>query len=213
MNLISRRLMVRGPGLPLAISLIIGIASTARAEITPRGRQLSNLLDAMHVDELWLPGGSVAWKTGQPLNRPAGKKPHTHCSAFVAAACARLNVYILSPPEHSTVMLANAQYDWLGGRGSEEGWQRVSNPVEAQEMANRGLLVVATYKERGRPGHIAIVRPCDKSIAAIMSEGPQIIQAGMTNYESTGLATGFRRHPAAWRDQQVRFYYHEIFRN
>jgi hypothetical protein len=213
MDFSTRRLMVRGPGLPLAICLIIGIASTARAEITPRGRQLGGLLDAMRVDQFWLPGGSVAWKTGQPLNRPPGNKPHTHCSAFVAAACARLNVYILSPPEHSTVLLANAQYDWLGGRGSEAGWQRVNDPVEAQAMANRGLLVVATYKEQGRPGHIAIVRPCDKSAAAITSEGPQIIQAGMTNYASTGLATGFSRHPAAWRDHQVRFYYHSVFTN
>jgi hypothetical protein len=83
------------------------------------------------------------------------------------------------------------------------------------QLACQSCSVIRTVLKlpHGRPGHIAIVRPCDKSTAAIMSEGPQIIQAGMTNYESTGLATGFSRHPAAWREQGVRFYYHEVFRN
>jgi hypothetical protein len=200
----------------VVISLTARMASAAEgSRVTPEGIQLGQMLDSMQVEQLWLPGGRVAWKTGQPLgDSVVDSKPHTHCSAFVAAFCTRLNIYILSPPEHSTVMLANAQYDWLRGEGRNRGWKPVSDPVEAQALSNQGLVVVATYKEsRRKPGHIAIVRPSNKSIAAIESEGPQITQAGRTNYRSTSLALGFRNHPAAWGDQRVRFFCHDVSGN
>jgi hypothetical protein len=197
----------------LAVLLSLQAASNARAgDITPAGKRLAEALDSMNVERLWLPGSAVAWKTGKPLrNQPPAHKPHSHCSAFVAAACARFDIYILRPPEHSTTQLANAQYDWLRQDGPKAGWKLVKTAVEAQELANQGVLVVASYKESdNRSGHIAIVRPCVKSVDAIEQEGPQIIQAGMTNYRSTSLVKGFGHHPAAWQSQRVRFFAHEI---
>src|SRR5437868_9503370 len=137
----------------------------------------------MTVEKLWLPGRVVNWKTGEPLDRPVKDgKAHTHCSAFVAAACLRLGVYILRPPEHGTVQLANAQADWLPKEGARHGWRPVATASEAQRLANRGVIVVAAFRETGgKPGHIAIVRPSTKGGAKLRDEGPQIIQAGMTN--------------------------------
>src|SRR5262249_22231014 len=135
-------------------------------EITPQGRKLAKFLDGMDVEHLWLPKQAVNWKTGTPLSAPTTDgKAHTHCSAFVAAACMRLDVYILRPPEHSTVLLANGQFDWLKAEGSKNGWKRVSTAINAQQYANKGFIVVATYKgeTETKPGHIAIVRPSTKS--------------------------------------------------
>jgi len=84
--------------------------------------------------------------------------------------------------------------------------------VDAQHYANRGYLVVATYRNHhdDKPGHIAIVRPSGKSAAAIHSEGPDITQAGATNYRVTTLQRGFAGHPAAWGKNEVRFYRHAV---
>jgi hypothetical protein len=88
----------------------------------------------------------------------------------------------------------------------------VHNGVEAQALANRGDLVVASYRNHhdDKPGHTAIVRPSDKSDAAILLEGPQITQAGGKNYGSTGLRRGFASHPAAWEKSEVRYYAHAV---
>jgi hypothetical protein len=182
-------------------------------EITAAGRRLGRELDGMGVERLWLSGHYVRWKTGEATDRPVTDgKSHTHCSAFVAATCLKLGIYILRPPDHAESQLANAQCDWLRKEGAKEGWRRVGDAAEAQRLANRGLLVVAAYRERDdkKAGHVAIVRPAVKSAEALAEEGPQIVQAGMTNYESTSLQRGFRHHPAAWRDREVRFYVHEV---
>lgn len=60
------------------------------------------------------------------------------------------------------------------------------------------------------PGHIAIVRPSDKGDAALREEGPQITQAGGTNYRSIALRVGFAGHPAASSRHEVRFYAHAV---
>src|ERR1700730_19160503 len=86
----------------------------AAAELTFEGRHLAEVLDSMHVEEHWIAGGIVDWRTGDPTGKAItddGK--HTHCSQFTAAACEKLGVYILRPPEHSAVLLANAQFEWL----------------------------------------------------------------------------------------------------
>ena len=70
---------------------------------------------------------------------------HTHCSAFVAAFAKKLGIYILRPPEHGQVLLANAQNEWLPSAGAAQGWRAVSNALEAQALANSGVLVVASY--------------------------------------------------------------------
>jgi len=185
-------------------------ASGKAAEITPAGQELSRFLDGFHVEGLWLPGQHVNWKTGKYTG--PGTSSSTHCSAFVAAVCLRADIYILRPPDHSVVLLANAQYDWLRSDGSKHGWKRVASMTEAQRLANEGQLVVASYKnpDPKKHGHIAIVRPCTKGAQPIALEGPQIIQAGGTNWNSTTLKEGFKRHPDAWRDGHILFFAHTV---
>jgi len=197
----------------LLVVLIAFAALTCRAEeISPAGRWLTEKLDAMDVEHLWLSGKSVNWKTGEPRGESRPGKGHTHCSAFAAEACRRLGIYLLRPPEHSTVLLANAQYDWLFKSGKEQGWTRVPDGLQAQHFANQGYLVVAVFKESDpkRPGHIAIIRPSTKSAEQINAEGPQVTQAGGHNTRSTSLKHGFGNHPDAWGKQLVRYFAHEV---
>jgi hypothetical protein len=191
------------------IQLTVGTAFAQ--DISSAGKRLAKELDAMDVEHLWLAKHYVNWETGAALDKPVKDgKPHTHCSAFVASASKRLGVYILRPPEHKTVLLANAQYEWLKDKGAEYGWKLVIGPLEAQRLANEGYLVIASFKEKdaNRAGHIAIVRPSVRARQALEQDGPEIIQAGMTNYNRTTLKIGFKEHPAAWRDRQVVYYAH-----
>jgi hypothetical protein len=202
----------------LVLALSIGLANlilpTAHAaEISADGRRLAAFLDSMDVEHHWPAGVHVHWESGVPDGRPEKTEgKHTHCSAFVAAAAKQLNIYILRPPEHAQVLLANAQYDWLGGEGQQRGWREITHVDLAQQRANRGDLVVATYRNHhdDKPGHIAIVRPSDKSSSSLSEEGPQITQAGGTNYTSAPLNRGFAGHPAAWSRREVRFFAHDI---
>jgi hypothetical protein len=178
------------------------------AEIAPGGERLARVLDSMDVERHWLAGQTIHWRTGTPDRR--GHQGATHCSAFVAAACDRMGVYILRPPDHSQNLLANAQNVWLHREGDRFGWRRVSSPVEAQRRANLGEIVVASYRnpDRRRPGHIAVVRPDPKGDAAILADGPQVIQAGRSNYRGTTLAQGFIHHPGAWQNGEIAFFAH-----
>jgi hypothetical protein len=181
--------------------------------IAPDGKQLVAMLDAMNVEHLWLAGEHIDWQSGAPTGKPErveGK--HTHCSAFVASVAERLGVYILRPPEHTQMLLANAQFDWLVDQGAAGGWNELTSSEQAQADANRGDLVVAVYRNHhdDKPGHIAIVRPNEKSASAIADEGPQVTQAGGTNYASTSLAQGFANHPAAWGHKEVRYFAHIV---
>ena len=192
-----------------AISIFVSAAHGE--EITQQGKTLEQILDAMDVEHLWEPGRSVAWKTGKLLEKQGEfRKSNTHCSAFVAATCLKLDVYILRPPEHETKNLANAQAEWLPGKGRESGWKPVKGDIEAQQMANRGHLVLAAYQEphAEKNGHIAIVRPSSKSADTIKLEGPQIVQAGATNYNSTSVKEGFKHHAGAFPNG-IRYFVHE----
>lgn len=195
-----------------ALLLVALITPSLQADdISPEGKKLAAFYDSMHVEILWLPGQYVQWKTGEPTNKPVtDNKPHTHCSAFAAAACQRLDVYLLRPPEHSTQYLANAQYDWLKNEGTKKGWKAVDSAWQAQQFANQGQIVVAVYQESDpkKHGHIALVRPSTKSKTKVQQEGPQIIQAGMDNLVSASLAEGFKHHKNAWASGSVRFYAH-----
>ena len=164
----------------------------------------------------------IAWRSGLPLWEEHGKrltplaKDETHCSAFAAAAADSLGIYLLHPPEHSHVLLANAQYDWLpSDAGRKAGWRTVESPVEAQQLANHGEFVVAVYKnpDATAAGHIAVVRPRAESEGEIRAKGPQITQAGFTNYRSNDLMVGFDHHPGAWKPYGrggVKFYAHAV---
>lgn len=190
---------------------VVGLATAA--PISPAAERVAQRIDSLDVENHWPAGVHVKWDTGIPDGRPetsSGK--HTHCSAFVATAARSLGIYILRPPEHPQVLLANAQYDWLEQEGAKRGWKPLETAGEAQRYANEGWLVVATYRNHhdDKPGHIAIVRPSDKSEAALLDEGPQITQAGGTNYRSAPLRVGVAGHPAAWNRHEVRFYVHAV---
>ena len=169
--------------------------------ITPPGQRLATLLDATGVDHLWLASHHVAWAAGEiDQDRPDGREAATHCSAFAAAIAARLGVYVLRPPEHPQELLASAQMRWLRSDGASRGWRALAGCLEAQRAANRGDLVVEAFENPSprRPGHIAIVRPSDKTLAELDSDGPQETQAGSANAISTTTAAGFRQHRGAW---------------
>jgi hypothetical protein len=198
-----------------ALVVLLAFAGAARpAEtITPQAQAMIKMLDAMGVESKWNAGERVNWETGLPTGVPeTSPGKHTHCSAFVAAAAKTLGVYILRPPAHGQKLLANAQNEWLTEQGAANGWVRLASPGEAQAAANRGLLVVASYHNHhdDRPGHIAIVRPGNKTAEQIAAEGPDVIQAGSVNKTSISLRDGFAGHPAAWRDHEVVYYAHEV---
>jgi hypothetical protein len=182
--------------------------------ITPAGDHLASVLDDMNVESLWIAGQHINWETGVPDRGGDYEGPgnHTHCSAFSAAAAKRLNIYLLRPPEHGQSLLANAQSKWLETAAAEqEGWQRVSRMQQAQSLANQGKLVVVVYANPDPhvPGHVAIVRPSEKSAHALEDNGPEIIQAGTHNHNSTNVRIGFSSHPGAWPDG-VSYYAHAI---
>jgi hypothetical protein len=182
------------------------------ASAGPAADRLVSTLTSMDVEHHWPAGVVVDWRTGEPNGRVV-KTPgkHTHCSAFVAAAAERLGVHILRPPEHSPVLLANAQYDWLAGPGAGEGWRSVLDAAAAQAAANAGDLVVAVIRNvDGKPGHIAIVLPGDLDAAILAARGPDVMQGGMTNSSRIDLATGFKGHRRAIREGGLRYYAHAV---
>src|SRR6478672_3068167 len=197
--------------------VLVVFAGAARPAdtITPQAQALMKVLDAMDVEGKRIAGEHVYWETGLPTGVPeTSPGKHTHCSAFVAAAAKNLGVYILRPPEHGQKLLANAQNEWLAEEGASNGWLKLANAAEAQAAANRGLLVVASYHNHhdDRPGHIAIVRPGNKTAGQTAAEGPDVIQAGSVNRTLISLREGFAGHPAAWRDHEVVYYAHEVNR-
>jgi hypothetical protein len=192
--------------------------------ITPAGRRLAALLDGMNVETLWQRGSHIDWRTGIAQGPPeTSPGSHTHCSAFAAAVADRLGIYLLRPPEHGQLFLADAQERWLNGAAAT-GWSRIGRladpgaSLRAVALANQGELVLAVYLQPPRqtvagpkqePGHIAIVRPSEKSPALIESEGPDVIQAGMRNHRVVALRDGFRSHPAAWATGAIEYFSHE----
>jgi hypothetical protein len=208
--------MVRGFGATvlLAVGLLQGFQAVA-SPITPEARRIAEVVDHLDVEHHWPAGVHVNWKTGIPDGKPVSESGrHTHCSAFVASAAEQLGIYILRPPEHPQTLLANAQHDWLLEDGHAQGWVRLDDAGAAQKYANRGWFVVATYRNHhdDKPGHIAIIRPSDKSDELLRTEGPQITQAGTVNYRSTSLREGFSGHPAAWQRHEALYFAHAASR-
>ena len=204
---------MRIAALLLAAILATGAASADPLTVSPKGHWLAQQLDAMGVESKWIAGAHVDWRTGLPDGRPEiSPGRHTHCSAFVAAAAEKLGAYILRPPQHSQVLLANAQFEWLGEAGAGEGWRAVPDGDAAQSAANAGDLVVAAYESHrsDKPGHIAIVKPASRSAAELAAEGPLVIQAGSSNSSAVSLREGFAGHPAAWRDNEVEYFAHKL---
>jgi hypothetical protein len=179
----------------------------------PGGPRLADFLDGLQVEKRWLPGHPVVWQTGQQ-DGPDEPNPahHTHCSAFAAAAALYLDIYVLRPPHHGQIQLANAQTGWLAGNPSfsgpaaaASGWLglglsgAVDVLITAQMAANSGQLVLACYAATApTPGHVAIVRPQHHAGGAPPADGPDVISAGEQNYNSVSMKTAFSAHPEAW---------------
>jgi hypothetical protein len=197
----------------LGLALACAVGQATAEPVTPAAQHLFQVIDGMDVEHHWPAGEHVSWESGIPDGRPeSATGKHTHCSAFAAAAAKRVGVYVLRPPDHPQLLLANAQYDWLESEGAAHGWKQLADGAEAQRLANGGSLVLAAYRNHhdDKPGHIAIVRPSDKDARLIREEGPQITQAGGTNYRSVALRVGFAGHPAAWDHQEVVYYAHVV---
>ena len=200
--------------LTAAVLLLVFAASPSRADlsqVSPRGQWLAEQLDAMDVVDKWIAGQHVAWETGLADGVPEtlpGR--HTHCSAFVAAFAKKVGVYILRPPRHGQVLLANAQNEWL--QAGSDGWRPVASAIEAQDLANQGYLVVASYHNHhdDKPGHISIIRPAVRMSAEIEADGPLSIQAGTVNSARISVREGFAGHVHAWKDGEIEYFAHEI---
>lgn len=178
--------------------------------VTEAATKLDKFYDQTNVESLWLNGIHVDWKTGES-DKPAdyqGPDRYSHCSTFVASISMRLGVYVLRPPEHPETFLASAQSRWLmGAEATNVGWGQLPNMQAAQEEANLGKLVIAAFISpvEFKPGHIAIVRSSLKSTEELNTEGPQIIQAGKYNYNSTTVSKGFGSHQNAFPSKILYF--------
>ncbi len=200
------------------LSLAFAMAFTAfhaqpLMSVNPKGEALRGFYLSLNVENLWIAGNHVNWQTGEADKPDATSGNHTHCSAFAAAACKRLNIYILRPPEHRQTLLANAQYDWLSGsEASSDGWKLITgnNVYEtAQKTANNGYVVVGICKnpDETKPGHTALVMPDERSGRKLADDGPLLIMAGTHNHNKISLKAGFKSHLNSWPEQTVRFYY------
>jgi len=178
------------------------------------GDSLKAFYLSLDVENRWIAGNHVKWQTGEADKPDATSGNHTHCSAFVAAACKKLNLYVLRPPEHKQVLLANAQYDWLSGAdASSDGWKPVEgkNVFEAaQVFANNGSVVIAVCKnpDDSKPGHAALVMPAEITRPELERDGPFVIMAGTHNHNKLSLRAGFKSHLAGdWPATNIAFYY------
>jgi hypothetical protein len=54
------------------------------------------------------------------------------------------------------------------------------------------------------------VRPSDRSDAAILADGPEIIQAGAHNYLHATTRQGFKNHPGAFEHNELLYFSHAI---
>lgn len=170
--------------------------------ISRAGAILAQRLDGMDVENHWLPGQDVSWRTGNAVDDDPG--PSSNGCEFVAAVCARLKVVMAEPaPENFS---PDSQYDWLVNEGTGSGWIALGGDVEAQLLANQGWVVVAAWKsstpasDRSMDGQTAIVHPNSAPVEAVADHGPMITVAGPQNHTNIALKDGF---PPAARDQVI----------
>lgn len=193
--------------------LLMIVTAFAYGQVTPAGDSLQHFYLSLNVENRWIAGNHVQWETGEADHPDATSGNHTHCSAFVAAACKRLDLYILRPPEHKQVLLANAQCDWIGGAEAiADGWKPVTGNnifAAAQRLANNGTVVVVLCRnpDDRKPGHAALVLPAEISAAKLALDGPFVIQAGTHNHNKISLKAGFSSHLVDWPASNILFYY------
>lgn len=193
------------------ICIVLGFAFYANAEeisISANGLLLKAYYDSTDVENLWLKGMRVDWKTGIAI-RKANNPKTTHCSAFVAATLLKKNIYIARPPEYKRKNLANNQYDYLeSAKAIRDGWvETINNIKDVQAKANDGFFVVAVTRNYNRSGHIALIYPSHVKEDDLIKNGPMLIQAGSKNKIGITLKKGFRNHYKNFSDLKVRYYY------
>jgi hypothetical protein len=188
---------------------------TQIAYLDSRGRELQQFYLSLDVEHRWPAGMYVNWETGEAGRPDTGAGNHTHCSAFVAAACKRQGIYILRPPQHIQKLLANAQYEWLASdSGKDAGWQALTDADlrrlywHVQQLANRGRIIVAVIRnpDTTHPGHIALIMPKEIDRRRVESEGPMVIMAGKHNFNYISLMKGFKSHLHDWPSTEIKFY-------
>ena len=123
-------------------------------------------------------------------------KGETYCNIFVWDSTRAMGAeiphwvdqsYANPVPQGQGIELsANGSISWLETHGVTRGWQTVS-AEQAQNMANQGNPIVATYKNPGGIGHVAMVRPGEYS----KTDAPRIAQAGGRNFNDDSVANGF----------------------
>jgi hypothetical protein len=194
----------RGAAVAVLLWAAVGTGSE-KLPVSAEGTKMLDLLDALDVENHWKAGEHITqWRTGEADGKTGG--PRTHCSLFVAAVCWKLDVPMLNPPPQT--FLANRQQDWLLQQGKEKGWKQIRDVVEAQRLANRGSLVLASYKnpDPKKAGHIAVLRAGELTAEAVQEKGPRITQAGTTNFKETDVKQGFRHHPGAWERGEILYF-------
>lgn len=182
--------------------------------VDKKGEDLKKFYLSLNVENLWLAGYHVNWETGVADKPDATSGNRTHCSAFAAAACKKLNIYLLRPPDHKQILLANAQYDWLPTQAAKDvGWQPIANGNQyetAQTLANSGHVVIAVCKNPNstKPGHVALVLPSKVAKDKLIESGPELIMAGTHNHNMISLKAGFHSHlDDEWPEHLILFYY------
>jgi hypothetical protein len=185
--------------------------------VSPEGQRLRDYYLSLDVEHLWLAGQKVNWETGK-VDRFSEKPGSTHCSAFAAAACYHMNIFLLRPPFHKQLLLANAQFEWLQSKeGADSGWVKVTGKdiydiwIKSQKLANAGTPVVATCENPSPslPGHIAMIIPSVVSLDTVRETGPRVIQAGAVNRVDAPLKVGFSLHITNWPEESIWFYYYK----
>ncbi len=179
------------------------------------GEKLKQFYQSLNVETRWISGQHINWETGEPSERDDTHNLKTHCAAFVAAACEKLKIVILRPPEHAQDLLSNAQFDWLPTtQARAQAWKHIPSDnryTQAQDLANKGFVVVAVVKNNDdrKPGHIALVMPAVITDKDLTDNGPQIIMAGIKNYTTISLKAGFKGFYGKWPESEIEFYYYE----
>lgn len=183
--------------------------------IDKKGNELKKFYLSLNVEKLWIAGSHINWETGVADKPDAAAGNHTHCSAFVAAACKQMDIYILRPPEHGQILLANAQCGWLQTKDAQKkGWSPVTNfdrlslYIQVQKLANTGNVVVAVIKSQDatKPGHAALIMPKNIEEDELRKDGPILIMAGTHNFNFISLKNGFKSHITGWPENEILFF-------
>lgn len=136
-------------------------------------RDILGLLDAIHI----------------PICRPEyqPKGDTTHCNQFVS------EVVSLYTGIHFEGMLANQIIDLLI---SSDAWLEVQME-QCQDMANRGTLIIAGFKNDPH-GHVNVICPGKEKDSGRWGKVPSVANVGKDVFIGKGLSWAFSLKPRFW---------------